>query len=202
MDNSYGSFKRDIYYMGSLFGANLVDGAAFVSPDFEDGGIPCGIGNRVNLYIINSVNYIDSETPPQYGLILDWYIKSTERYLDSNDKFSINFWASFADGVHVSREWNGMFIENDDASPANPYVKAANANYNFISLPNKATDDTEGWFSGDGRRYFVVPVTALGDYLRVRFYSNPVDYEYSGSVRIFSMVGHDATGSANKLSPS
>jgi hypothetical protein len=207
MDDSYGGFKRDIFYVGVASGNDLDDGRILQPEDkgFLQGYefFAPGMGNRVNLFIQNYITYI-ADNPPQYGLILQWYSRSNARQVinsrDTNE--GRRFWESQQSGVWRTGDYSEMFLMSEDASPANPHVRAENANYNFISLPNKSTvSNLEGFFAGAfGRWKYIVPVTALADYLVVRFYKRPADYDFDSndSIRVWASIGHDAQGSMDR----
>lgn len=186
--------------MGVLQGEELVDGALFRPEDqpFGSAAIKCGMGNRINIFVDNSIDYIDSD-PPQYGLIFEWFFNSRQRLVTK--EVGEDFWATFVGGVKTSRRFTGCLLELGDASPANPLVKAGIACYNFTALPNKIWDGSEGYFSSnDGRSNMILPITALGDYLNIRFYSftgvDPYEYKESDLVRVWASFGNDAVGSS------
>ena len=203
MIESLGVFDRDVKFVGVLGGSELSDGNIFTPEDNKENSA-YGMGNRINLYIMNAIDYIEDEPPPQYGLMLEWYFKSTERQVPNATPSNTgnNIWAHSALGnIRTSWKFNEMFIENEDALPVNPHVKAASGNYNMISLPNKKVDNSEGWFSQwSARANLVIPVTALGDYMRIRFYSYPTSHKYLETdwIRIWACAGYDAQGAINR----
>lgn len=201
MDESYAGFNRDIFYIGRLQSSGLVDGASF-NPIGEPGkGIArVGVGNRINLYVRNRIRYIDTD-PPQYGLIPIWQFSSYERQLDNVNGGGNEFWVTGGTaGPYRSAWYKEMYPEYADASPANPHVKAASMNYKFLALPNKIDDGSEGYFSEvDERPPLVIPIIAMGDFMRIKFYSrtssgDPYEYGEEDVIQIWATVGHDAVG--------
>jgi len=197
MDDSYGSFSRNVHYLGGLSGTSLVDSRLFFAAD-KRVNYKYGVGNRINLYVQNEIAYIAND-PPQYGLYLEWYMWSGERQVPemtpNND--ANEFWyAGGGTGNNTSQRFTEMFLEDDDAL-LNPYVKTSKALYRVIILPNKKEDFSEGFLSWPViRSHMVIPITAMADYLRIHFYSNPTNYVYGvdDSIRVWACPGHDAEG--------
>ena len=197
MDESYGGFGKDIHYVGHLLGSDLVDGARFRPDDSNlQSSFRCGIGNRVNLYINNNIDYIDTD-PPQYGLIFRWQFTSFERQVVNADSVE-DFWpVALSSGQKFSARYNEMLPEFADAAPSNPHVKSGGLSYKFLALPNKQDDGSEGVFSDAiVRPYLVVPIVALADYLSIWFYSQPEDHSYQDTdeIQIWAAAGHDSAG--------
>jgi hypothetical protein len=208
MDDSYGGFKRDIFYVGILSGEDLHDGSLFQPEDrgFVEGYefFAPGMGNRVNLFVQNRIDYI-ADDPPQFGLIIQWAFRGSSRQVTNARAGNTGntVWQTSFYGELQSFNFSEMFLMSEDASPANPYVRAENANYNFISIPNKLDNSlVEGFFASFyGRNFTVIPITAKADYMTVYFYSRPLDYEYDESdyMRVWASVGHDAVGAFHGL---
>lgn len=188
MDESYGIFSKRLQLVGILRGDDLVDGRQFtndgepfISPRKLEQLVRVGVGNRVNLYVANSIS--QKTFPPgvpEYGITVGWSFDDSIRTVDQQsvvDPFS-----------GVWQEANLLF---DDAL-SNAWVKKADMNYHYFSFANKAGNPFTT--NPDMKPWRVLPLRAVGDLLNVYFYTEPSSYNYGPNdlIAIWALVGHDA----------